>query len=81
MKNIIIKQINKIIKETNLIYCEVCYDGECEDFKNTWLYDLIIYDTEEKVDNFITQLKQYADITVYKNMDDNDYTIECTIKW
>lgn len=74
-----IEKINQIIKEEELIYCEVCYDGECEDEKGVWLYDLIVYDKEEKIDNLVSQLNKYAKTTVYKNMDDGDYTIECTI--
>lgn len=78
--NKIKKEINKVIKKENLTYCEICYDGECENDKNIWFYDLIVYDTEEKINKLILKLKTYAEINILKNIDDGDYTIECTIR-
>ena len=78
--NEIKQKINKLIEKENLEYCAIEYDGECEDNKNIWFYDLIVYDTEEKVDNFVSKLNQYAKADISKNMDDGDYTIECIIK-
>jgi uncharacterized protein YllA (UPF0747 family) len=77
--DVIKKEINKIIKKENLIYCDVSYDGENEDEKGIWFYDLIVYDREEKINEFVSKLNKYAKTILYKNMDDGDYTIECTI--
>lgn len=79
MKDKIKDNINTILKEANLIYCESCYDGECEDEQGVWLYDLIVYDKEDKINQVVTKLNQYANTTLYKNVDDGDYTIECNI--
>lgn len=72
-------KINTIIKNENLIYCDVCYDGENENEQGIWFYDLIVYDKAEKINQLITKLNKYAKTVVYKNIDDGDYTIECTI--
>lgn len=77
--NQIKKEINKIIKKENLVYCDVYYDGECEDKDGVWLYDLIVYDRAEKITALVSKINQYAQTTLYKNMDDGDYTIECVI--
>ena len=73
------KEINKIIEKENLIYCDVSYDGENEDEEGIWFYDLIVYDKAEKINALVLQLNKYAKTILYKNMDDGDYTIECTI--
>lgn len=72
-------KINKIIKNEDLVYCDVCYDGESDDNENIWFYNLIVYDRAEKINKLITKLNKYAETVLYKNMDDGDYTIECTI--
>lgn len=77
--NQIKQKINKIIEKENLIYCDVSYDGENEDEEGIWFYDLIVYDKAEKINTVVSQLNKYAKTVLYKNMDDGDYTIECTI--
>ena len=74
------EKIHQILEKEEPIYCEVCYNGECEDKEGVWLYDLIIYDKEEKINKIVKQLNKYAETVLYKNIDDGDYTIECTIR-
>ena len=74
------EKINQIIKKENPIYCDISYDGESEDEKGVWFYDLIIYDRAEKIDKITKELNKIVKTTIYKNMDDGDYTIECTIR-
>ena len=78
--NQIKKQINTLIEKEQLVYCDVCYDGESENEDGVWFYDLIVYDRAERVNEFVSKLNKYAKTTLYKNMDDGDYTIECVIK-
>lgn len=73
------KEINRIIKKANLEYCEVCYDGECEDNNKIWLYDFTVYDKPNKINKVISQLNELCKVELSKNMDDGDYTIECII--
>ena len=73
------KEINKVIKQANLEYCEVCYDGECEDNDKMWLYDFIVYDKPNKIDKVISQLNELCKVELSKNIDDGDYTIECIV--
>lgn len=76
------KEINQIIKEEDLIYCETSYDDEGDnELDNIWLYELIVYDEEERIERFVSKLSKYADTTIYKNIDDGDYTIECIINY
>ena len=80
--NKIKKKINQIIKEEDLIYCEISYDDEGDnELDNIWLYELIVYDEEKRIEKFVSKLNKYANTTIYKNMDDGDYTIECIIKY
>ena len=74
------EKIHQILEKEKPVYCEVCYDGKCEDDEGIWLYDLIIYDKEEKINKIVKQLNKYAETVLYKNIDDGDYTIECTIR-
>ena len=78
--NQIKEKVNKIIKEENLVYCDVSYDAESDNEENIWLYDLIVYDKAEKINQFVSKLNKYVKTTIYKNMDDGDYTIECIIQ-
>ena len=73
------KKIDTIIESENLVYCDIYYDGENEDEDGIWFYDLIVYDRAEKINQLVTKLNKYVKTVVYKNMDDGDYTIECTI--
>lgn len=73
------QEINNIMKQENLAYCEVCYDGECEDNDKMWLYDFTVYDKPNKIAKVISQLSKLCKVELSKNMDDNDYTIECII--
>ena len=50
------KEINSIIEKEDLAYCEVCYDGECEDNDKMWLYDFTVYDKPNKIAKVISQL-------------------------
>lgn len=77
--NKIKKEIDKILEKENPVYCDNCYDGECEDEEEIWFYDFIIYDRSEKINKIVSQINKYAETTLYKNMDDGDYTIECII--
>lgn len=79
MINQIKDKINQIITNEQLAYCDVCYDAESEDEEGVWFYDLIVYDKAEKINALVSQLNKYAKTVLYKNMDDGDYTIECTI--
>ena len=73
------EKIDKILEKENPVYCDNCYDSEWESEEGVWFYDFIIYDRSEKINKIVSQINKYAETTLYKNMDDGDYTIECVI--